>query len=298
MIFPKVIPNKFTCEFCVYNTSNKKDYHKHLFTLKHINTINTIKYNKLSPDDKEYRCDCGKKYKHNASLFNHKKKCSDKSHDKCILDASSNEIKILSNLVLEVIKNNNELQKQNQDLQQKMFELCKNNKPIINNNTNTNSNNKTFNLQFFLNEECKDAMNMSEFINSIQLKLSDLENMEKLGYIEGMSNIIIKQLNDTDMNKRPVHCSDAKRETLYIKEENKWEKEGPENKKMIGAVRGVDKKNYMMLNLWKDTYPKCMNSESNQCDAYMKLVGIVMSGDTENINKVIKKVSKEVVIDK
>jgi DNA-directed RNA polymerase specialized sigma subunit len=141
-------------------------------------------------------------------------------------------------------------------------------------------------------------MNMSEFINSIQLKISDLENIGKLGYVEGMSNIIIKQLNDTDLNKRPVHCSDAKRETLYVKEENKWEKDTQETKQMIKAVRGVDKKNYQMLNKWKDTHPKCMDSESKQSDEYMKIVSKVMDGDEENINKVIKKVAKEVVIEK
>jgi uncharacterized protein YegL len=141
-------------------------------------------------------------------------------------------------------------------------------------------------------------MNMSEFINSIELKLSDLENIGKLGYVEGMSNIIIKQLNATDMYKRPVHCSDAKRETLYVKEENKWEKEDPDNSKMIKAVHGVDKKNYQMLNKWKETHPKYLDGQSKQCDEYMKLMSKVMDGAKENINKVIKKVAKEVVINK
>jgi uncharacterized protein YxeA len=149
-----------------------------------------------------------------------------------------------------------------------------------------------------LNEECKDAMNMSDFINSIEIKISDLVNIGKLGYVEGMSNIIIKQLNDTDINKRPVHCSDAKRETLYVKEENKWEKDTPETKQMLTAVWGVNKKNYQILNTWKETHPKCMDSKSNQSDEYMKVVSKVMDGDVENINKVIKKVAKQVFIDK
>jgi uncharacterized protein YxeA len=139
---------------------------------------------------------------------------------------------------------------------------------------------------------------MSEFINSIELKISDLVNIGKLGYVEGVSNIIIKQLNDTDINKRPVHCSDAKRETLYVKEENKWEKETQETNQMLTAVRGVNKKNYHMLTTWKDTHPKCTDSKSTQCDDYMKIMSKVMDGDIENINKVIKKVAKEVVIDK
>ena len=294
------IPKKNICEFCHYRTSNKKDYNKHLTTLKHINTINTITNNNLSPlVDKEYICECGKKYKHNASLFNHKKKCIVPSvTEETVLDSSLNEIKALTELVIELVKNNTELQKQNQDFQKQVLEICKNNNTTINNNTNSNNNNKTFNLQVFLNEECKDAMNMSDFINSIEIKVSDLVNIGKLGYVEGMSNIIIKQLNDTDINKRPVHCSDSKRETLYVKEENKWEKETQETKQMLTAVWGVNKKNYTLLANWKETHPDCMSSKSNQSDEYMKITSKVMDGDLENINKVIKKVSKQVVIDK
>ncbi len=200
---------------------------------------------------------------------------------------------------MEVIKSNTELQKQNQDIQKHMVDVCQKIQPgtVNSNNVNT-TNNKIFNLQFFLNEECKDAMNMSEFINSIQLKISDLENIGKKGYVEGVSNIIIKHLNDTDVNKRPIHCSDAKRETLYVKEENKWEKDTQETNQMLTAVRGVNKKNYQMLHNWKETHPKCTDSKSTQCDDYMKIMSKVMDGDVENINKVIKKVAKEVVIGK
>jgi hypothetical protein len=195
-------------------------------------------------------------------------------------------------MVLELVKSNNDLQKQ-------MIEVCQKIQPgntVI--NSNNNSNNKTFNLQLFLNEECKDAMNMSDFINSIELKISDLENIGKLGYVEGMSSIIIRELNDTDMYKRPVHCSDAKRETMYVREENKWERDNSETKQMVKAVRGVDKKNYKLLTSWKEMDPKCVDSKSNQCDKYMKIMSKVMDGDIENVHKVIKKVAKEVVIDK
>ena len=301
--------SRFICKLCDYLTSNKKDFSKHLSTRKHKSNMNGIECNPINPPNIIFRCiKCEKQYKSRVGLWRHNKICLSYTNNNVIQllinenkelinenKEFKNENKEIKNIIIELVKSNNELQKQMIDVCQKIQPI---NNTIIHSNSNNNSNNKTFNLQLFLNEECKDALNMSEFINSIELKLSDLENMGKLGYIEGMSNIIIKQLNDTDMYKRPVHCSDAKRETLYIKEENKWEKENSENKKMIGAVRGVDKKNYMMLNKWKDEHPKCMNSESNQCDAYMKLVGIVMSGDTEHINKVIKKVSKEVIIDK
>jgi len=270
------------------------------------------------PQEKILACDkCNKKYKSRNGLWKHKKNCTNESNnqsDNIILDASSNEMKVLTSLVIELVKNNTHLQKQtselqiqNQDfqkqtteLQKQMIDVCQKIQPTNNTmiNSNNNSHNKTFNLQFFLNEECKDAMNMSEFINSIELKLSDLENFGKVGYVEGMSNIIIKKLNNTDMYKRPVHCSDAKRETLYVKEENKWEKEGPENSKMVKAVYSMNKKNYQMLNVWKEAHPNCLDGQTKQCDDYMKIMCKVMDGDKENINKVIKRLAKEVVIHK
>jgi hypothetical protein len=320
--------SKFICEPCDYLTSNKKDYNKHLATRKHQCSINSNICNPINPQNEILTClNCEKIYKSRVGLWRHKKICvksetitigtslggasisgasiSDASHNTIQLLINENkelinenkefknENKEIKNMILELVKSNNELQKQ-------MIEVCQKIQPGNNNtiNSNNNSNNKTFNLQLFLNEECKDAMNMSDFINSIELKISDLVNIGKLGYVEGVSNIIIKQLNDTDMYKRPVHCSDAKRETLYVKEENKWEKETQETKQMLTAVRGVNKKNYHMLTTWKETHPKCTDSKSTQCDDYMKIMSKVMDGDEENINKVIKKVAKQVVIDK
>ena len=289
------VANKFKCIGCHYICSKKSDYNKHLSTKKHIKgIIGNEETNKLSVD---YKCKkCNKLYKTNSGLWKHLKNCmqnTDINVSTNVIQQLINENKDFKNIIVELVKSNTEIQKQMVDVCQK---ITPNNTTII--NTNSNNHNKTFNLQFFLNEECKDALNMSDFINSIELKLSDLENMGKLGYVEGMSNIIIKQLNNTELNKRPVHCSDAKRETLYVKDEDKWEKEGPENKKMIKAVRGVDKKNYQMLNAWKTTYPKCLDSKSKQNDEYMILMSKVMDGDAENVNKVIKKVAKEVIIDK
>jgi len=320
-------PSKFACELCDYTTSNKKDYAKHLLTGKHKTRTELNK-----EEIKKYKCkNCNKSYSARNSLWYHENKCketeikkeaslsgaslsgaslsgaslsgasiSDASmSDASMSDASSNIIQLLiketsdfKNIIFEMVKSNNELQKQ-------MIDVCKNTNSVIHTNSHNNTtNNKIFNLQLFLNEECKDAMNMSEFINSIELKISDLENIGKVGYVEGMSSIIIKQLNDTDMYKRPVHCSDAKRETMYVKEENIWEKDNSETKQMVKAVRGVDKKNYKMLTSWKNTDPKCVDSKSNQCDKYMKIMSKVMDGDIENVNKVIKKIAKEVVIDK
>ena len=308
---PTFNKNNFNCEKCLFTCKKKSEWNRHIETKKHLTIKNEALINKINIKNAEidyYVCEtCNKIYKCRTGLWRHNKKYINNTCLKpikntiitntppdtpVISDTSNNDIVILSNLVLELVKSNNELQKQ-------MVDVCQKIQPtFINSNNSTNSHNKTFNLQFFLNEECKDAMNMSEFINSIQLKLSDIENFGKVGYVEGMSNIIIKKLNDTDMYKRPVHCTDAKRETLYVKEENKWEKEGPENSKMLKAVYGMNKKNYVMLNVWKEAHPTCLDGQTKQCDDYMKIMSKVMDGDKENINKVIKKVAKQVLIDK
>ena len=286
-----------TCDLCDYSTIKKSSYDKHLLSNKHINKLIP---NNLGKND-GFICDnCNKAYNARNSLWYHKKKCL--VSEESISDPSANEIKLLTNLVIElvksnteIVKSNNDLQKQSTEIQKQVVDVCQKIQPTTNtnsHNTNTNSHNKTFNLQFFLNEECKDAMNMSEFIKSIEVKLSDLDNIGKLGYVEGMSDIIIKQLKDTDVNKRPVHCSDAKRETLYVKEENKWEKD---TEQMARAVPGVDKKNYKLLANWKDMNPTIIQIDA---DNYVKVVGEVMDGDEENVTKVIKKVAKQVVIDK
>jgi hypothetical protein len=175
---------------------------------------------------------------------------------------------------------------------------------VINNTNNTNNNmtncyNQTFNLQFFLNEQCKDAMNMKDFVNSIQLNTDDLESVGKLGYVEGMSNILITNLNKTEIHKRPVHCSDIKRETLYVKDEDKWERDGPDHAKMTNAVLAVEHKNVRLMGEWAAQHPRCMDSNSNDNVKYFKLSKTITDGAQDgNISKVIKRVAKNVVIDK
>ena len=174
---------------------------------------------------------------------------------------------------------------------------------ITNNNRKTNNmtncGNQTFNMQFFLNEQCKDAMNMKDFVNSIQLNTDDLENVGKLGYVEGMSNILITNLNKTELHKRPVHCSDIKRETLYVKDADKWECDGPDHAKMTNAVLAVEHKNVCLIGEWAALHPKCMNSNTNDNARYFKLSKIVTDGAKDgNISKVIRRVAKTVLIDK
>ena len=285
------ISKKFECVLCDYNTNKKSEYSKHVATSKHKKNENgnNLETQEISKISLKLKCNkCNKLYNTNSGLWKHNKVC--------IVNNVEPEKDNHANDNAELVKF---LIKESSDFKNIILEFMKNNSPGINNNHhNTNSNNKTFNLQLFLNEQCKDAMNMSEFINQIQLKLSDLENVGKLGYVEGISNIIIKKLNDTDMYKRPLHCSDAKRETLYIKEEDKWEKENPENTNMKKMVKKVDYKNIGLIGEWKDTHPDHRESTCPDNDTYLKILVQSMSGDEEHVEKVIKKISKEVTIDK
>jgi hypothetical protein len=153
-------------------------------------------------------------------------------------------------------------------------------------------------MQFFLNEQCKDAMNITDFASSIHLKVSDLDDFASMGYVEGMSKLFIDSLRETDIFKRPIHCGDARRETLYVKDDDKWEREGPENTKITNAVRVVEHKNIMLVNEWAKQNPRCENSSTKENTQYINMSRAVLDGDDKNIAKVIKKVAKEVVIDK
>ena len=201
----------------------------------------------------------------------------------------------MKTLILELVKSNSDLQKQ-------MIEVCKNSSnTIINNNNNNHSHNKTFNMQVFLNEKCKDAMNIMDFVNSMTLEFSDLEDVGKLGYVEGISNIIIKKLNEMDVYKRPVHCSDAKRDSLFVKDNDVWEKEGSGCDTLRRAIKYISKKNSDLLPAWSEENPASQNIYSKRNDDYIKMVLQAMggSGDIEtNENKIIKRISKAVMINK
>ena len=305
--FSPKIPSKYKCDFCDYHTSNKKDYDKHLLTPKHQKNQNgndlEIMENKNIP---EHICECSKKFITHSGLWKHKQKCIKPEN----VQKEESEFKVLTNLVLEVVKQNqelinqnNEAHKHNQELTNKIVEISKNgigNTTIT--NSNNNSNNKTFNLNVFLNETCKDAMNIMDFVDSLKLQLSDLENVGRLGYVEGISNIIIKNLNEMDVHKRPVHCSDSKREVMYIKDDDKWEKENENKQKLRKAIKRVANKNQRLLPKFKEEHPDCGKYHSKFSDQYNKLVVESLGGsgdnDLEKEDKIIKKIAKEVTIDK
>ena len=295
---------KFECKSCHTVCSRKNDWDRHILTRKHIDSVNGNPMEIAIPQEK-VTCKCGKEYANKSGLWKHAKVCKGVDDDSLkitsqSLDTSSNEIKVLTNLMIEMVKSNTDLQKQHNDLQMQMLEVCKNSSITNNINTN-NSHNKTFNLQFFLNEQCKDAMNISDFVNSFDLQLSDLESVGDLGYVEGMTKIFLDKLNTMDIYKRPIHCSDTKREILYIKDEDKWEKEKRNNPKLRDAIKHLSFKNMKLTNLWSNTYPESKNNESRLNDVYMKLVLQSTGGSGEIVeseNKIIRKIAKEIFIDK
>ncbi len=216
-----------------------------------------------------------------------------------IVDVLLKENLDFKNIILDLVKSNTDLQKQ-------MLEVCKQSGGnTINNNNNSgstnNSHNKTFNLQVFLNEKCKDAMNLMDFVDSMSLELEDLEDVGKLGYVEGISGIIIKKLNQLDIYKRPIHCSDAKREIMYVNDDNIWEKENSTYDKLRKAIKRVTYKNSSLLGPWSQKYPACMNNQHHLNEVYLQMLGQAMGGKEEFVdseNKIMKKIAKAVLIDK
>jgi len=235
---------------------------------------------------------CEKPYKARNSLWYHENKCKD--------------IKLKVTDVLEIEPKNNDLitylMNENKELKNMIMEVCKSNSNITNNN-NINSHNKTFNMNVFLNEHCKDAMNISEFVDSIKPGFDDLINVGKRGYVEGISSIIINKLRSLDIHMRPVHCGDEKRNSMYIKEDGKWEKQPEDNKQVRKLIRQVAFKNTGNTVLFKEKYPDCVTSASKYSDQYNKIVmesygGRGASTDEEKENKIVRMIAKEVYIDK
>jgi len=270
---------------------------------------------------------CGHKYHSKSGLWKHRKMCQG-IPESSATDASTPPVapatatatdQDMKGLMMDMLKNN-------QEFQNKIIEMMCNQQSLAvsaattaavaavaavaaavppanysnsNNYTETtNSHNNTFNLQFFLNEQCKDAMNLTDFASSINLKVSDLDEFGRMGYVQGMSKLFIDSLNNTDVCKRPIHCSDAKRETLYVKDADKWEREDAVNTKLTNAVRVVEHRNIVLVNEWAKQNPRCENSSTKENTQYFNMSRAVLDGDDKNIAKVIKLVAKEVVIDR
>ena len=289
-IMPKLC-SKFSCEICDYNTCKKSSYENHIDSKKHKNNVLTTSDNEimLKLCSKKYCCEnCEKGFNDRAGLWRHKKKCLDKNSD--------NEEKEIStkDLVLMLFQQNNKVQ----DAIIEMSKQISTTNNTTNNNSHNQTTNNSFNLQFFLNETCKNAMNITDFIDSIKLQLSDLINVGELGYVEGISNIIVKNLTALDVTERPVHCTDKKRETFYIKDQDKWEKD-ENDKKIRKLIKNVAYKNQKLFPKFKEKYPDYNNSKSQYSDQYSKIViESLADGDIQKEDKIIKKISKVITIDK
>jgi hypothetical protein len=288
---------KFLCEKCDFKCFTNTDWTRHILTSKHIKTTNNNEKNleNLAP---KYICNnCEKEYNDRAGLWRHKKKCLEKEEN--VVELENNNINISPEMILNIIQQNQEFKDLLLEQNKIMMEMSKNNSTT---NINTINNNKTFNLHVFLNETCKDAMNIMDFVDSIKISLSDIESIGELGYVNGMSKLIIKHLNALDENMRPVHCNDLKRSSLFVKDANVWTKEDDTNNKLKNAIRYIAHKNICALPEWRKKYPDCIYSESKKSDQYNHIVIEAMGGsgdnDDEKADKIISKIAKTITIDK
>jgi len=293
-------PHKFLCEPCDFNCCKKRDYDRHLLTAKHQKKaewihLDTNGYLKSAESPKaSYECECGKKYKFSQGLSKHKKTCQIFTEKKELESKKENE------LVTFLLKENQEFKQllieQNKKNNELVLELAQ--KPTTTNNTITNNNKNKFNINFFLNEKCKDAMNITDFVSSLKLTLQDLEKTAELGYVKGLTNIIVNGLNELDVYKRPIHCSDSKRETLYIKDNNVWEKENEEKQKLTKAIKHISIRNAKQVGEWTKENKGYNDSHNKKNDKYLKIVSEANGGEPEEINKIISNVSSHITIDK
>jgi hypothetical protein len=240
-------------------------------------------------------CGCGQVCNSRTTLWRHKKKCS-------VVETTEESV-VTNNTKTDKDELINYLMKENQEFKQLILDIVKKDtyNQCTTNITNTNSHNKSFNLQFFLNETCKDAMNIMDFVDSIKLQLSDLEKVGEVGYVEGISNIIVKNLNELDVTLRPVHCTDKKRETMYIKDQDKWEKD-ENNNKIKKAIKRVASKNQRLLPKFKEAHPDCGTYHSKYSDQYNKIIIESVGGsgdnDAEKEEKIIRNITRATTIEK
>jgi hypothetical protein len=291
------------CVECDYKCSKRFNWDRHILTSKHIKSTNSNKIatkneqNEQNEQIKEFTCEnCNKQYKDRSGLWRHKQKCKSisESESETEEDIKTHETTD-KELMLALIKDSSELKNM-------IMEVIKNGtNNTTNTTTHTNSHNKAFNLNVFLNETCKDAMNIMDFVDSIKLQLSDLEGVGEFGYVEGISNIIVKNLKELDVTQRPVHCTDKKRETMYVKDENKWEKD-EERLKLHKVIRKVTCKNQNLIPKFKEIHPDYNKYHSKFSDQYNKIIVESMGGpgdnDFEKEEKIIKNISKQVFIEK
>jgi len=331
---------KFSCSICDFICSKKGDYNRHLMTAKHKNLSNIGAFSTNTPEKstktskkstKTHICEnCGKNYKERTGLWRHIKNCAEKNIKPELkhianIEEYMNENEIVDDkaseqqMIYKLVKQNMDLVMQNQDFKQMMIEMQKQlfqeqnkqnaelqkqvidlAKEIKTTTIHNTTNNNKFNMNIFLNEKCKDALNIMEFVTSLPLNLVDLEETGKQGYVKGLSRILVNGLKCIDVSKRPIHCSDLKRETIYVKDNNVWEKDDNDKNKIKNAIKYISLKNAKQITQWtkvkeNEGYKDSYNKKSDQ---YLKLVYEANGGDDDELNKIIKNITPNVVIDK
>jgi len=289
---------KFLCEDCNFSCINKQDYTRHLNTAKHKILTNPNVF-----VIKKHTCECGKEYKHSSSLSAHKRKCSyllaSESESESEKEKPNEEELGYKKLLVKMIEQNSELQQTILDQQQTIKEMIP---KMGNNNNSNNTTNNQFNVQLFLNEKCKDALNLTEFLRSLQIGMDDLMKIGDQGYSEGISRILVNGLKNLSVTERPIHCTDTKRDVLYVKDDNIWEKEQQGNPKFQKSIKYLANKNqYIMQTEWAKEHPHWEEDDTNDNRAYHKLAFNMLGGkdDDETLNKrITKQVLPEVKLDK
>jgi len=292
---PNTFTPKFECKPCGITCNKQSDWSRHIVTNKHKHWLDGVRTNKKSaPLDCEI---CNKLF---SSKYELKKHMTTKLHEKNIATKHDSEIEKnsektdLTSMIIEMIKSNNVLQQQNQELQKQILEICKNGSSTT---ITTNNNNQKFNINVFLNEQCKDAINFSEFIKGIEVSREDLENNAQLGFVGGVSKILLDNLKQLSINERPIHCTDLKRGTMYIKDDNKWTKE-EDCKKLNSAIQTVTRKSICTLLKWKDENPDYQDNDSAFSSRCIVIQQNSMAGYDRDTcyPKVINTIAKEVAI--
>jgi len=309
---------EYICEICNFECSKKSNLNAHFLTQKH---IRLMKPNKKMPPEvtiQLYKCHCGNEYKHMSSLCKHKRNCNLINNDtkqkevdsdtEPLINSFSEQASVVKESISLDVTVVLELMKQNQDFKEiitkqseKLIELCT--EPKMVNSNNTQNINNQFNLNFFLNEQCKGAQNLDEFIADIIVNMDDIKYLDQFGYSEGMTHIIVKEMNKRDIFNRPIHCTDLKRETIYVKNNDTWTKEGPNQENMHRIINTTYRKNQNEMRAFLRENPHLSDTKSPDWDYYMRLVRKSMGGICENEDaryaaKIIKGLAKMVVVDK
>lgn len=303
----------YACKDCNFESSHKHNFIRHCESIKHIQCVS-----RTSDDNNtiQYNCsNCNKDFLTHSGLWKHKKSC--KATNNMVVDILIKQSQDFKDIILNQSKDHSmALLKNTEDLKNMVIEICKttlmqnntnchNTNTINNNNSNnTNNSNNSFNLNVFLNETCKDAINLSEFIRSMKCSFEDIERIGNMGYINGLADMIIRHLNDLGVERRPIHCTDAKRQTMYVKEDDKWDKEDHMMSRLINLINDVQRLNLRKLAEWRDLHPGCLTSSSQYTTGYNKMSHELMGGDCININmagkdsKIINKIAKFVTVEK